>query len=96
MGYAFFYDLDGCKEIILYFRLFTSNKLCNGTLEFAGNLLTQFFHFRSKKKQDQTRDTHNDRKNLTHSDKRKEETKLWVWFSKELYKKTEDAIKDEK
>ena len=45
MGYSLFYDLDGCKEIILYFRLFTSNKLCNVKLEFAGKLLTQFFPF---------------------------------------------------
>ena len=60
------------------------------------NYLRSFSLFRPKTKQDQTRDTHNDRKNLTHGYEGKDKTKLWIRFSEELDKKTEDAIKDEK
>jgi len=60
------------------------------------NYLRSFSLFRSKTKQDQTQNTHKDRKSLAHSYKGKDKAKLWIWFSKELDKKTEDAIKDEK
>ena len=60
------------------------------------NYLRSFSLFRSKTKQDQTQDTHDNRKSLTHGDKGKDKAKLWIWFSEELNKKTEDAIKDEK
>jgi len=60
------------------------------------NYLRSFPLFRSKAKQDQTQNTHKDRKNLTHGYKGKDKAKLWIWFSEELDKKTEDAIKDEK
>jgi hypothetical protein len=88
--------VDGCKGTMLCFRLLVLDELCNVKPEFAGKLLTQFSLFRSKIKQDQTQDTHNDRKSLTHGYKGKDKAKLWIWFSKKLDKKTKDAIKDEK
>jgi len=57
------------------------------------NYLSSFFLFGSKIKQDQTRDTHKDRKNLTHGYKRKDKGKLRVWFSEKFDKKSEAAIK---
>jgi hypothetical protein len=57
---------------------------------------SSFSLFRSEIKQDQAQDKHKDRKNLAHGYKRKDKAKLWIWFSEELDKKTEDAIKDEK
>jgi len=50
----------------------------------------------SKIKQDQAQDKHKDRKNLAHGYKGEDKAKLRIWFSEELDKKTEDAIKDEK
>ena len=81
---------------MLCFKLFVVDELCNVKLKFAEKLLTQFFLFRSKTKQGQTRDTHNDRKSLTHGYKGKDKAKLRVWFSEKLDKKTKDAIKNEK
>jgi len=82
---------------MLSFRLLVLDELYNFlNLNLPENYLCSFSLFRPKIKQDQTQDTHKDRKSLTHGYKGKDKAKLWIWFSEELDKKTEDAIKDEK